>query len=76
MPQYFEDLEKAILRGCQVPGCDHKEHDTLFVKQKCHPEGWCEISYSKGSGILLVACSVCHRPITRIAIARREPGQN
>ncbi len=76
MAFYFEDLQEAVARGCQVPGCTHEEHHTLFVQAKCHPRGWCEVSYTKDSGEILVACSVCHKPIARYAIARREPGQN
>jgi hypothetical protein len=76
MPLHFEDLEKGIEHGCQKPGCTHEHDSTLFFLSRCHPEGQAEVSYTKGTGELLVACGICHKEIARVAVARREPGQN
>ena len=63
------DLDKATLSGCQMPGCKHKDHSTLFIHARCHPHGDIEVSYTLLSGELLIACRVCHTPIIAVAVA-------
>ena len=71
MASYVEDLERMIASGCQTPGCTHKDHGTLFLHGKCHFRGTVEVSYTKDSGEILVACAECQKEIARIAVARR-----
>jgi hypothetical protein len=73
MPAFIEDLEKAITHGCQSPGCTHEDHGTLFLHGRCHLDADVEVSYTKDSGEVLVACAVCKLEIARIAVARRDP---
>ena len=70
MPSYVEDLERIIASGCQAPGCTH-DHDTLFLHGKCHLKADVEVSYTKDSSEIIVACAVCQKEIIRVAVARR-----
>lgn len=76
MAVFMEDLEKMIAKGCQTPGCTHDDHGTLFLQARCHPKADIEVSYTKDSGELLVACAECHKAIVRVAVARLKPGKN
>jgi len=67
----LEDLQEALSAGCDTPGCDHKNHDTLFLHGVCHPGGGIEASLKRGEKHLLIACRECHEPIIAIAVARR-----
>jgi len=60
-----------IVGGCQSPGCTHKDHGTLFLHGRCHLKADVEVSYTKDSGEILVACAVCQKEIARIAVARQ-----
>jgi len=68
---HLEDLQEALSAGCDMPGCDHKNHDTLFLHAMCHPGEKIEASLKRGETHLLVACGKCHEPIVAIALARR-----
>lgn len=65
----IHDLEKAIERGCSHPDCDHKNHDELFLKPRCHPKAGVVISYKKGSGVVNVHCRMCKQHVVQIAVA-------
>jgi hypothetical protein len=68
---FLEDLQEAQDAGCSVEGCDHKNHDTLFLHGVCHPGERIEASLKRGENHLLIACGKCHEPIIAIALARR-----
>lgn len=63
-------LEMAAAHGCQMPGCDHENHEqTLFLHGRCHPKARVDCSYTRGTGALRVECSECHQLIVLVAVA-------
>jgi hypothetical protein len=62
-------LEDMVAQGCTMPGCTHTEHNEVFVVQRCHPGAGLNVSYTKGSGMLLIACKVCEAPVVQIGVA-------
>lgn len=63
-------LDDVAAFGCQMPGCDHKNHDnTFFLHARCHPAADAEVSYTAGSGVLKVACRVCSKVIAEVKVA-------
>lgn len=65
----ISQLEDMVAQGCGVPGCTHKEHNEVFIVQRCHPGVGLEVSYTKGSGALLITCKACHASVTQIGVA-------
>jgi hypothetical protein len=66
------DLERAVLSGCEVPLCDHKNHErtrTLYLHGRCHLGAKVDVSYTSGSGVVLVACAICKKLIAEIKVA-------
>lgn len=64
------DLDQICLNGCDVPGCDHTDHDgTLFFRGRCHPTGKIDVSYTYGTGKVKVACRECGQNIGIIEVA-------
>jgi ribosomal protein S27E len=72
-PVTKEDLERLSEAGCQTPGCKHDHAQTLYVHAQCHPSGKIEVSYTRGSGFIHIACGVCGQIIADIAVAERQP---
>lgn len=70
---FKEDLDEAMKHGCQKPGCNHEGHDTLYLHSRCHPQARAEVSYTVGSGHLVVACAHCKTPIVIASLANRPP---
>ena len=65
-----EALEQLSVGGCQVPDCTHEDHDGRFYfHARCHPQAHAEVSYTAGTGVILIACAKCKRPITAVAVA-------
>ncbi len=62
------DLDEIASRGCQSPGCTHEAHGPIFIHGVCHDGGHIEASYEAGSGVLMIACRQCRKPIARIAV--------
>jgi hypothetical protein len=64
------DLERAVLSGCQVPLCDHKNHErTLYLHGRCHLGAKVDVSYTSGSGVVRIACAICEKLISQIKVA-------
>ncbi len=63
------ELDLFAANGCQVPGCAHKDHDQMFIVQRCHPGAKRDVIYTQGSGVLVVACQQCGSDIVRIKVA-------
>lgn len=71
---YKEDLEAAVLRGCQDPTCSHKGHKELDLAQRCHTGAGAVASYEAGTGKVKVACFHCRKVICDIAVAPKPEG--
>ena len=73
MPQVKEDFDRALARGCQVPGCDHRGHGALaeiYLHQRCHAGAGLEACYR--DGLLLLACQHCKTPVALVAVAQAK----
>lgn len=69
----LNDLETIAAKGCQIPNCDHKNHDsTFFLHQSCHPGTTLEVSYTLGSGHLRVSCAKCQKPLGHFLLSRKR----
>lgn len=62
-------LDIVAAGGCSTPGCTHEDHGTMFLHGRCHPNAGTEVSYTRGTGILKVACLKCQKPIALIKVA-------
>lgn len=70
MPITKPILGMTAAHGCQMPGCDHKHHDsTFFFHARCHIRGQVEVSYTAGSGILKVKCRECGKVVADVKVA-------
>ena len=67
-PLTKDQLDQAVAGGCQVPGCKHDKHKTLFLKPRCHKNGPVEVSYTLHSGVVRVSCRVCKQLIVDVAV--------
>lgn len=62
--------------GCEVPGCDHHDHDGLIfiTAQCCYGSGdfnegpGLDAGYEIGSGVLTLSCRGCGKLVQEIAI--------
>jgi len=68
-PLTVEDMERALVMGCQVPGCTHENHDTLYLDQRCHPKAGVSARYTKGSGKVVIECFRCKKPVFEFLVA-------
>lgn len=70
---YLEDLDAALAKGCQVPNCEHSHGPIteLYLHQRCHAGAGLEAWYQQGSGIVILHCRVCRKPVVNIAVAKR-----
>lgn len=66
------DLEVIATNGCQVPSCNHKDHNIFYLHPHCHPTSKLEISYRVGSGCMLIACAQCRAPVGEVLVARHR----
>lgn len=69
MPMTQQQLSQA---RCTNPGCDHKNHETLFIHSRCHPEAGLMISYHLTTGVLGVGCNECGGFICEVLVAPSE----
>jgi hypothetical protein len=64
------DLERAAISGCEVPLCDHQNHDgTIYLHGICHLGAHRDVSYTRGSGVVRIACAICKKLIAEIKVA-------
>lgn len=64
------ELDIALASGCETPGCDHTDHGHLiFLHTRCHPGDPPWAKYERG-GTIMFECSVCRRPLVRVAVAK------
>ena len=54
--------------GCNAPGCDHKDHNVLFLHPQCHVDAGTWSSYDKATGTLTIRCRACERAFVEILI--------
>ena|ERR1700724_1271997 len=66
------DLDLLAARGCQTPGCDHRNHDAVYLHARCHVASplWAEYY---GSALRL-CCRKCRGLIEMVeATSALEP---
>ena len=69
---YLDDVERAVSQGCARPGCDHADHDKLYMHSSCHPDSdGVDVSYTLGDNCITIICRVCKRNVVRVFIAKR-----
>jgi len=68
MPLYLDDLQA---QQCLDPDCSDPACDNLVFSGRCHPGQPVLLSTSKGRGVLMVWCAICHTYIAEIAVAAR-----
>jgi hypothetical protein len=62
-------LDVIAAGGCTDPNCKEPHHgEKFFLHSKCHPAARCEVSYTRGSGVLVVSCAECHQVLAPIAV--------
>jgi hypothetical protein len=67
-----QELDALVAAGCDKAGCtdDHTQHGSvMYFHAGCHPVVGTWASYVRGSGELLVQCSICGREVMRVAVA-------
>lgn len=64
-PLTRRDLDRGV---CMVPGCDHTDHDGLFLHGRCHISAPTTCEYRR-EGVLRVTCSACGKLVAEIAVA-------
>lgn len=60
------ELERSVC-ACGAEDCDNS---TIFLHGKCHPEAAAEVSYTKGSGKIVINCHKCKKLVAEIAVAK------
>lgn len=60
------ELERTVC-SCGEEQCDNS---TIFFHGRCHPEAPAEVSYTKGSGKIVIACHTCKKLIAEVAVAK------
>ncbi len=66
------ELDISSAGGCQLPGCDHKNHGgdgRMYLNPNCCRRAGTDVSYAPGSGILRIECSKCGKLMVEIAVA-------
>jgi len=61
-------LDLMAANGCEIPDCTHDHSGEIFLRPRCHVNRQPEVSYTRGSGVLIIACSECHRLVAAIAV--------
>lgn len=64
-------LDMLAANGCTNPGCNHQDHDQLYLHSRCHRAAQV-IAYHTSDDILEVACAGCKDLICRIAVRERK----
>jgi len=65
----LEDLERAVSMGCQVPGCKHEKHSTLYLTQRCHPKAGVDVRFTTGEGKIVAECHECKMLVFEFFVA-------
>jgi hypothetical protein len=55
------ELNRIVHHGCSMPNYNHKEHDTMFLHTRCHPEYPLCASYTASTGVLSLSCAACEK---------------
>jgi hypothetical protein len=70
---YVEDLDRM---HCTNPLCEHRDHRTLILHSRCHPQIPTWATYDREQEAVVITCAVCATRLTTIAVARRpRPGK-
>ena len=69
MPLNRIDMDLMAARGCQQPGCDHKDHSIFFLHPRCHIRAGTWTSYDRDTGLLSVTCKQCKKLVAEIEVA-------
>ena len=65
---FSEQLDEMAARGCQMPGCDHKNHDpVIFLHAKCHLNESCDCAYV-GPKEVKIVCFKCGNMVCTVAV--------
>lgn len=67
MPMTRKQLDDALAGGCTEPGCGC-DAGVLYLHPACC-RAPVEVSYRRGSGVLRIGCSACHKVVGMIAVA-------
>ena len=65
-----DDLDRMAARGCDMPGCDHADHEEIYLHARCHLRAGTRVSYRRGSGLLRIACRQCRQEIATVLVCR------
>lgn len=58
---------------CLMCGQENCADEVLFMHGRCHMHADAEVSYKKGTGLMLVTCSVCQKEIMTFPVADTAP---
>lgn len=64
------ELDEA---GCSMPDCTHSDHSEIYLHGRCHMNAGTRVHYTRGTGVLTVACRTCGKLVARIAVAEVAP---
>ena len=70
-PLAMKDLRPMIARGCQVPGCSHKDHGPttqIDLSASCHVGTGVKLTLHV-DGTLAARCAYCGQPVARFQVA-------
>lgn len=69
-PWALETLEFLAEQGCGNPECTHDHKDGIvYLRQVCHPEAALDLSYTKGTGVLVIECHECKKFVGEVTVA-------
>jgi hypothetical protein len=76
-PLFLHQLDEAVSRGCDTPGCAHEHGAEIFLTPRCHPGAGVRLAYGDdlqglpcGARVGL-RCWKCLAPVVDVALTRR-----
>jgi len=76
-PVFLAQLDEALHRGCDTPGCAHEHGAEIFLTPRCHPGAGVRVEVlddSQGlpcAAVLGLRCWKCLTPVVHVALMTR-----
>lgn len=71
IPLTQTELDQLAAQGGDCPRCTQHHADTWHPVTPCHPAlNLCVPQYTKGSGVLKLACFICGAVVAEVAVAK------
>jgi hypothetical protein len=76
-PLFLHQLDEALHRGCDTPGCGHEHGGELFLTPRCHPGAGVRVEVlddAQGlpcAAVMGLRCWKCLTPVVHVALITR-----